>query len=74
MIEAKCERRGHDGNPGRHEPDSEGVAEKGTAQDPADDDLGDRDDEHLSGSIRQNDRIGSGELLANQEKSRKDGR
>jgi len=41
MIETKCERRGHDGNAGRHEPGSEGVAEKGTAQDPADDDLGD---------------------------------
>lgn len=70
VIDAEYERSGYDSNAGEHNTRPKGVAENGTEQGPADDDLGDRDDEHLGGSIRQNHRISSGEFLADQKQSR----
>ena len=70
MIDAEDERSGHDRNAGEHHTRPKGVAEHGTEQGPADDDFGDRNDEHLGGRVNQNDRIPGGEFLANQKQSR----
>jgi hypothetical protein len=55
VIDAKRERGGHDGGDGRNHSRAERVAENRTEQGPADDNLRDRDDEHLGGRIRQDD-------------------
>ena len=57
VIDTKRERSENDGNAGGDKARPEGVAENGVEQDPAHDDLGDRDDEHLRECARQDDRI-----------------